>query len=185
MHMSLQSSVESSCPLLAMRWDREQRGTYPSDDNACYLWEECGVPPDVVQYCAGTLPWHGERFVPVPVETQWSICLTSHYGSCRWLRERRWYTRETALVCPLLGSRADRQHKYLYSCTLNVCHARGLSVENEPGKHKALRFLDIRRALTSRRVGSGAPISAERQHAICLTNRYAQCERYVDNLPGP
>ncbi len=184
MRVSLSSSVESSCPWLALRWDREQRGTHPSDDNACYLWEECGVPPDVVQYCAGTLPWHGERFVPVPVESQWSICLTSHYGSCRWLRERQWYIRETVLVCPLLGSHVDRQHKYLYPCALNVCHARRPD-EEISGQRKAVGILNIGRAIARRKKLGQRPVPAERQKAICLTKRYAECEFYLGNLPTP
>ncbi|MCL5265796.1 MAG: hypothetical protein M1343_11520 [Chloroflexi bacterium] len=183
MQLSLQSSVEASCPWLAQRWDREQRGRFPSDDNACYLWDELGVPPDVVQYCAGVLPWHGERFVPVPVETQWSICLTSHYGSCRWLRQRQWHTRETTLVCPLLGSRTDRHQKYLYPCSHNACHARQPTGLHVPTQRRILSLIGIKdRLLGSKR--STAPIPAETQRTMCLSERYTECKIYLDSLPG-
>ncbi|MBI4318146.1 MAG: hypothetical protein HY675_06625 [Chloroflexi bacterium] len=178
-------SLETSCPWLAVRWNRELRGTAPSEDNSCYLWEEVGVPPDVVQYCAGLLPWHGERFVPVPVETQWAICLTPHYGGCRWLRERQWLTHEPALICPLLGSRADRQHKYLYPCALNACHGR-----HAPPASRQSFVADFVRSLVlkpkqvpSRSKGTGGPVSAEKQKLLCLTRNYVECELYHETLP--
>ncbi len=181
----MQVSLEASCPWLALRWSRDSRGTHPTEDNACYLWEECGVPPDVVQYCAGLLPWHGERFVPVPVETQWSVCLTTHYGSCRWLRERQWYQREPALVCPLVGSRSDRQHKYLYPCALNVCHARQATAGKATRAiSDVVHTLLVRRGPATRAKASGMAISAEKQKSLCLTRRHVECELYQLSLPG-
>lgn len=179
-------SLETSCPWLAARWDREVRGVHPSEENACYLWDECGVPPDVVQYCAGTLPWHGEKFVPVPVETQWSICLTEYYGSCRWLRERQWYTREQTLVCPLLGSQHDRLHKHLYPSAMNHCH----SLKGEPdalGHGSALTglvgVLGRGKARFQRGRFAGRSVPAEKQSRLCLTGRFSECELYRHTLP--
>jgi hypothetical protein len=187
MSVSLNSSAEATCPLLARRWDRDQRGAHPSEDNVCYLWEDQGAPPDVVQYCAGTLPWHGERFVPVPVESQWSICLTGHYGSCRWLRERQWHTRETTVVCPLLGSEADRQQKYLYPSTLNICHAHKDHFEVQGTGRKLLSLLNVDhifwRALRLKRRGKAAPVAAERQREMCLTKLWPECELYRKSVP--
>lgn len=179
-------SLETRCPWLAARWDREVRAAHPSEENACYLWDECGVPPDVVEYCAGTLPWHGERFVPVPVETQWSICLTEHYGSCRWLRERQWYKREQMLVCPLLGSQSDRHHKNLYPSALNHCHAptditRG---EQQQGGLVSLVGLIGKGPERLRRVRPRSKsVPADTQRSICLTNRFVECNLYKDTLP--
>lgn len=185
MRVSLNSSVEVTCPWLARRWDREQRGTHPSDDNVCYLWEEMGVPPDVVQYCAGTLPWHGERFVPVQVETQWSICLTHHYGSCRWLREREWHSRETTVACPLLGAKDDRQRKYLYPSVLNICHGRkSTPVVGQTNRRRVLGLLNIRKVLARRRKGGEAAVAAEQQKEICLTKRWTACEIYLRSRSG-
>lgn len=177
-------ALEASCPWLAARWDREVRGSCPSEDNACYLWDEVGVPPDVVQYCAGTLPWHGERFVPVPVETQWSICLTEHYGACRWLRERQWYRRELALVCPLLGAQHDRQHKHLYPSTLNHCHAPSAMVEGERrGRLVSLVGLIGKVRVSPHWIRSKRKsVPPDKQRELCLTERFVNCELYQTSL---
>ncbi|MCL5962435.1 MAG: hypothetical protein M1358_24505 [Chloroflexi bacterium] len=178
-------ALEVSCPWLAARWDREVRGAHPSEENACYLWDECGVPPDVVEYCAGTLPWHGERFVPVPVETQWSVCLTEHYGSCRWLRERQWYKREQTLVCPLLGSEHDRHHKNLYPSTINYCHARKNVSEGEHesgGLGSVVSKIGKGKVMLQRSRPKWKPLSADTQKNLCLTSGFVDCEFYQTNL---
>jgi len=171
---------DRSCPFLASRWSREKRGTNANEDNACYLWEESGVPPDVVQYCGGLGRWHGEPYVPIPVEMQYSICTQEHYGACLWLREQRWHTRETSLVCPLLGSRADRHHKYLYPTRYNVCHGGPEHPEREPSPWQ--RLVAVLRGGWSEIAGSGRglPVGLEVQRAICLTQRYTDCPRYTE-----
>lgn len=168
-------SVVGSCPWLGSRWNKTIRFDFPTEDNACYLWDDSGVPPEVGRLCAGTLPWRGERYVPVPVEDQFAVCLTEHYGSCRWLRERQWHKRETGLVCPLLGTVEDRRQKYLYPCSKNVCHA---DVRNAEGTEMAGGFW--RKLINRRR--HGAPVGAEKQHNTCLTEQYHQCSRYVEHL---
>ena len=168
-------SVVGICPWLASRWNKTVRYDYPTEDNACYLWEDSGVPPDVGRYCAGTLPWRGERYVPVPVEDQFAVCLTEHYGTCRWLRERRWYRRETPLVCPLLGTAGDRRHKYLNPCAENVCHAKVAETPQPAGFSKMVHSL-----VRGRR--RGAPITAEKQKSVCLTEHYPECARYREHL---
>jgi len=135
------------------------------------------VPPEVGRYCAGTLPWRGERYVPVQVEDQFAVCLTEHYGTCRWLRERRWYQRETPLVCPLLGAAEDRRQKYLYPSSENVCHA------NIAESDEASRVPNVLLRLAKRRGRRhGAPISEVKQKNVCLSEHYHECERYVEHL---
>jgi len=176
-------TLETSCPWLAARWNREERGAHPSEDNACYLWDEVGVPPDVVEYCAGTLPWHGERFVPVPVETQWSICLTEHYGSCRWLRERQWYRRELALVCPLLGAQQDRKHKHLYPSVLNHCHARQATESDRQSRlGSVVRFIGKGKIRPRWIRPRWRPVEHGKQRDLCLTERFVNCELYQASL---
>lgn len=169
---------EKSCPFLASRWNREERSSATDEGNACYLWEESGVPPDVVQYCGGLGRWHGEPYVPIPVEMQYAICTQEHYGSCRWIREQRWHTRESGLVCPLLGAPVDRHHKYLYPTLHNVCHG-----EPEVGnaslplwRRLGARFRHRWNAVT----GSGrwTRVDITAQQEVCLTQRYVQCPRY-------
>lgn len=172
---------ERSCPFLASRWNRELRGTTAGEDNACYLWEESGVPPDVIQFCGGLGRWHGEPFVPIPVEMQYSVCTQEHYGTCRWLREQRWHTRETGLVCPLLGSPSDRHHKYLYPTRHNVCHGGpGRLPETPPRLRRLLAQLRTRWTKLSGG-GRGLPVAPETQRSLCLTQQYVDCPHYTGN----
>ena len=165
---------EKSCPYLASRWNREARGDTASEDNACYLWEESGVPPDVVEYGGGLSRWHGEPYVPVSVEMQYSICLREHYGGCRWLREQRWHAREARLVCPMLGAADDRSHKYFYPTVKNFCHG---DAGNSNGPRRRLRrLLDILRGKTARAEGGRLP--PETQRRVCLTEGFGECNLY-------
>lgn len=180
----MQRSTESSCPWLRRRFNLEVRGRSPSEDNACALWSDVGVPPDVVQYCSGQPAWRGEPCVPISVETQYSVCLTEHYGTCRWLHQRRWHTREVSDICPYLGSAADRHHKYLFPCEWNVCHAEE-SIESGLSAvlRQAKRRIGDRGELTrSKARGRKQAVSAEKQQSLCLTQRYQQCELYQQTL---
>jgi hypothetical protein len=174
----LRISRENSCPFLASRWDREQRGVNVAEENACYLWEDSGIPPDVLQYGGGVGRWRGEPYVPVPVEMQYTICTQPHYGTCRWLREHHWHTREAGLVCPLLGSKDDRHHKYLYPTHYNVCHGE----LNAGEEHKPIISRLVNRVfrywLTIRRAGRVTALSLESQRGVCLTQGYNDCPRY-------
>jgi len=180
----VQRSTESSCPWLRRRFNLDIRGRHPSEDNACALWADVGVPPDVVQYCSGQPPWRGEPYVPISVETQYSLCLTEHYGSCRWLNQRRWHTREVTAVCPYVGSAADRQHKYLFPSEWNVCHAN----EASEGGFAALvrvarrRFGSRNEPANGRASGKHLRISAEKQKEYCLSEHYQECELYRRTL---
>jgi hypothetical protein len=171
---------ERSCPFLASRWDRESRGTTAEEENACYLWEESGVPPDVLQY-GGVGRWQGEPYVPIPVEMQYSICTQPHYGTCRWLREQQWHTRETKLVCPLLGSKADRHHKYFYPTNHNVCHG-DVTVDSKPAAWPAKLVARVQRCWAAvTRAGRGSPVVLESQRSMCLTERFSSCPRYRES----
>lgn len=180
----MQRSTESSCPWLRRRFNLEVRGQNPSDDNACALWSDVGVPPDVVQYCSGQPPWRGEPYVPLSVETQYSICLTEHYGTCRWLRQRRWHTREVAELCPYLGSAGDRQHKYLFPSEINVCHAQALTSGGiASALREAKRRIGDRSELARGPIkGKNAAVPAEKQQNCCLSEHYVECDVYRKTL---
>ncbi len=170
---------ERSCPFLSSRWNRETRSTTAGEDNACYLWEDSGVPPDVVQYCGGLGRWHGEPFVPIPVEMQYSVCIQEHYGTCRWLKEQRWHTRETGLVCPLLGSGGDRHHKYLYPTRHNMCHGGPGKIEGRLPYRRRLGLWLRTRWVQFAGSGRGLPVAVETQRRTCLTQHYLKCLRYT------
>jgi len=178
----MEVGFEKSCPYLASRWNRETRGTTASEDNACYLLEEGGVPPDVGEDGGGLSRWHGEPYVSVAGEMQYSICLREYYGGCRWLREQRWHARESRLICPMLGSHTDRYHKYFYPTAKNFCHAQA---SGPSGSRGALRWiLDSLRGHPNGLGARSKVVPPEVQRRICLTERFMECKTYQKSVGG-